>query len=436
MSTRLMPYNEQAEVGILAGCLILTEEIIDNCLEKLKSDHFYRSPHKVIFEVLRSMRVARKPIDQITVTNELQSVLKLEEIGGHHYISSLTCSFPTTSHIDYYITVLEENFKLRKLIEIGSSLIENSFEKRDSLDLISETENQISYLMDECENGQDNKTELASDELKRMIEVRRSGEKVTGLSTGISVFDNIFAGLQKTQYYVIAGRPSSGKSALADQIAINVVMRDKPVLYIALEGSTERVFSKIACKMADVCFSDFSRNSISIEDLNRVEKCGNILKEKPLILVRPPSMDAIELKSVVRRYSRKFDLSLMILDFIQKVNIPKGWDERRGISDASHTFQNLCVETGAPGIALAQLNRDSEKEARPRMRHLKESGDIEQDADNVLILWSKKDPKDLMPGQPQEITFSIEKNKDGMKDLDEEMIFNGRLMKFNNVKRI
>lgn len=430
MIDKMIPESQEAELAVISGLLLPYNEDVGEIVDSLTADHFWSKSNQIIFSTICEMQRKGEKVDSITLMDRLKVKGLLEDIGGQYYLFKIATSNPLASHAMDYVPILKEKLLLRKAIAIGQDLYTKAFNGDDPKEIISQIEGRLFELSIESSNNQNNKTHVAANELQRMIDVRKSGQTITGLQSGIHFIDKIFGGLQKTQYYVLAGRPSSGKSAMADQITMNVVMKDNPVLYIALEGSTERVYSKIACKMVDVCYWDFSRNAISNEDLIRVERAGKLLEQKPLILVRPSSMNPQEIKSIVKRYAKKHDLKLVVLDFLQKVHVPHGWDERRAISEASHAIQDACVETGIPGLIIAQLNRESEKEGRPRMRHLKESGDIEQDADNVILLWSEQDPRDLEPGQMLEVNCTIEKNKDGVMGVDERMLFDRRIMKF------
>lgn len=430
------PFSIEAEQAILSNLLNSRNgECIDQC-SLLSSNHFYNRSHQIVFETISKLHGELKPFDLVTVTNRLRDQSKLEEVGGIGELSKLAMASRLSIHLSDHVAIVEEKFKARRIEEIceGSKISLNS--GNEVADVLSKLESDI-FELNVSSNQEENELQGGSDDLQRMIDVRKNGGEVTGLLSGIKAWDDCHFGFQRSQYYVLAGRPSAGKSAFADQVALNLILRNVPFLYVALESSRERVLAKIACKMAKVNYYHFIINNLDIEKLNQVQICADRIKKSSMILIRPMDINPNGFRSIMRRAKRRFNIELVILDYLQKVSIPSGMEIRQAISTASMNIQRGCVETNVPALVLCQLNREAEKEARPRMGHLKESGQIEQDADNISILWAQKEKRDLPQGERMlPVACSIEKNKDGASGHDIEFNFEMEKMIFHSYSMI
>jgi replicative DNA helicase len=408
-------------------------ETFDFC-SKLKPFHFLLRSHAIIFETILKLRGESKGTDLVVVSNELQTSGKILDVGGHGELSKLFSSSGFASHTQDHIDLIIEKYRLRKIIEICESIKSKASNSSTSSECLSGLEHDVFDLQDN-DNSNENQLQSACDELDKLIEIRRKGEQITGLITGVRPFDEIFFGFQPSQYYVLGGMPSSGKTAMADQICGQLLMRDKAVLYISLESNKERVIGKLACKLAEVSYLSFIRNHLSKDELEEVQKFSAILRKKNLILIRPFDISPMEIRPLIRKYKRKENIQLVILDYLQKISIPSGWDERRTVSRASTEIQRACVDTGVPSLILCQLNREVGEGSRPSMRNLKESSQIEQDADNVALIWGEVNKRDL-PSTDRfwPCTLSVDKNKDGASGLDVDMDFELRKMIFHKRK--
>lgn len=435
METNL-PESLEAERIILSNLLCDDSGETLHACSRIKPHHFSSRSHKIVFEAIQSLSFEGKTTDLVTVSNLLASSNKITEVGGHGFVSGLFSSYLTSAHSQDHIDLIVEKYKLRRILEICEEAKYSTLKQEKSAEeCIKNLEQEILLLDLEAENHE-NQLKEAYEEVKAMIEIRKGGQSVTGLLSKVKPFDDVFFGFQLSQLYVLAGRPSSGKTAFADQITGNLLMDNKCVVYISLESDRARVLLKLACKICGVSFWDFKRNKISPEHLLKVERINEILKTKELILLRPFDISPTDIRPLIRRLQRKQKIDLVVLDYIQKINIPNGWDERRTVSRAISEVQRACLETEIPALVLAQLNRESEG-GRPSLRHLKESGQIEQDADNVALLWSNVDKRELdQAAIDHPCILSVEKNKDGASGLDVEMNFEMKIMKFKEKPRI
>lgn len=433
MIDRIMPQSSESELAVLGSIMLDPRDALEIALG-LSVDHFWHKHHALTFTAISELHRLGNPIDTVSLTNHLRDSGNLEFVGGAYFVSQLTRVVPSSSNVGYYVDVIREKQRLRNLIVLAGKIEKEAYEAEDSKDLLSDVESQI-YAMGAENQTSENQLQEACLEIERQIELRKQGIKISGLSSGIPSFDQIFFGFQKGQYYVLGGRPSSGKSAFADQVCGNVLERGESVIYISLESSKERVVGKLAAKRAQVVYSDFIKGYLNPEDLERFSKANAFFKKSNLILHKPYDLTGASIRSLMRKEKRKNNIGLMIFDYLQLIGIPNGMDERRAIGDCSKQIQRACIETGVPALVLAQLNRDSEKEARPKMRHLKETSQIEQDADNIILLWSDKEPNEVPLTEYLPVTCSIEKNKDGPSGIDQELFFDRKLMTFRETQK-
>lgn len=435
MSDNNLPEDRQSEVAIL-GALMGGEDLgFFEASQMLGVEHFSVRSNRIIFEAILKLHSLGLSVEPVSLTNHIKTEGKLEEVGGAPYISQIGSCFCPLPNFRHYVDLVVEAFKLRKIIELSDAALATSKSGVvPSSEILGELESQVFSLSTANNTDNQNRLKPASEELQRMIDIRRAGQKVFGLDSGVDGFNQIFGGFQKGQYYVMAARPSVGKTAFVDQVTVHLVIRGHPVLYISLEAGEERVLGKMACKLAKVCFSDFAQGKCSPPELDEVEAARKVLDKSPLILIRPSDLNATDIRTLIRKEYRARKIELVVMDYIQKITIPPRTEPRVAIGDASQQIAKSCVDTGVPALILAQLNREADKGERPRMSQLKESGQIEQDADNVGLLWSDVDRSTLLPGAKVPINLTIEKNRDGISQLDQKLAFNGRLMTFEERK--
>lgn len=430
----LMPQSIEAEVAVLGSILINPGEALDQAVALLSSPCFYQRSHQIIFAALSDMHSKGEPVDTVTVTTRLKDAGTLEECGGPYYLSKLSVAFPTSAHVRYYIDVLREKWRLRRIIELSTQSIERCYSQEDSMETVGTMEQEFIELS-QGSSCSENHLEPAVAELHRQIELRKSGKTICGLETGILALDKLTGGLHDTTMTLLAGRPSMGKSAMLDQIVLTQLERNIPCLYIGLESSLSRIVGKIVAKRLEIPWADFVRSDMTPANLSRMERCAGWLKTSSLILKRPASLSVSELRSMIRMEHRRHGIKLFVLDYIQKLYGGTDPDkERLMLAAASQQIQQACVETGVPALVAVQLNRSSEKNARPSMSDLKGSGQLEQDADSIFILWSDKVRETWDANQLFPTFLTVAKHKDGRCG-DLELLHDMRLMIFRTPEK-
>lgn len=429
MENKPLPFSNESEIAVLSSILTADSDECHEVFGLVKSEFFVNRVHRIIFEVALSQFNEGKPFDYVSMVDILTVKNKIQDVGGSYYLGRLTANHYPRHDIINSVKSLKEKFQLRSLIELSAEISDGAYSGNEPKELINQAEDRIFDLGTKMEIQTENLVVSASTEIDQMIAVRKSGEKIFGLQSGIHSFDSIHGGFQKGQYYILAGRPSSGKTAFADQVTMNVVTKNKPVLYICLEAGATRVLSKMACKLAGISYTRFSRSFCTDAELDAISTANRILRASPLILKRPFRITGADIRSLIKREFRKNDIQLVVLDYLQNIDQERE-EERIAISKASRAIQDASVETGVPSLILAQLNREGDKNSRPRMAEIKGSGQIEQDADNIGLLWPEEDPFEVELSKPLPVILSIEKNKDGARSIDQKLYFDRELMTF------
>lgn len=422
-----LPCDTQIEEEILGTLLVASDNDIIEILESLEPEDFFHRSSRIVFLAIQDLHKSNKSFDLLSVTSHLKDLGRLEEVGGNYYVSKLTLSHVVGFKAMDGVQILKEKTRLRKLLEIAEDLRTAAYSNQNSQVVVTNFEMRMSSVLDK--NTTKDLTTSGVELVVEMVDKRIKGEKIYGIETGIKSFDDIFFGLQPAQYYAIAGRPSAGKTAFADQCCIQFIKNQIPVLYIPLESDEGRVIGKIACKMAKISYERFIKNKCNESELKAIRACAQTIRHSNLIVRRPSHNTPDALRALLVREIRKHECKIFIIDYVQKILDEKG-DPRIGTMLASMTIQDVCVNLKTSGIVVCQMNRDAEKEKRPRMGHLKESGQIEQDADNICLLWSEKEKHELNPGEMLPSIMTIEKNKDGISGVDQKLSFDRELMTF------
>lgn len=424
MNDITLPFDDQAEAALISGILLPSGELIDDIITQLSPNHFWIRSNQILFECILSMHRNSEKIDQITVTSKLKDLGRLEEVGGAFYVSKIAISNPMASHAVEYMEIVKEKWRLRNIIEISDQFQRRASDNESSKDLLSEIESKVFKLAQDSMPEQNN-LEAAEAELDQMID----SDMELGIQTGIKTFDDVTGGLLDGRYYAIGGRIKQGKTAFACQIALNLIMKNVPGLYISLEMTQSQLLGRLGSTLSDVEYSKFLRKKLSDKEKLRLKTAYKIIAKKPLTLQVPPSISAHEIRNEIRKAKRKHGIRFVVIDYLQKVRTENG-DVRMSISNASEAIRATCKETGVSAIVVCQLNREAEKE-RPRLGHLKESGAIEQDADVVCLIFDAKG--DEGTGMKTK-TLAFDANRNGP-ECDQEMLYDGKFFKFREKAR-
>ncbi len=424
---RLPPHSIEAEQGVL-GCVLLSpNEAMGLCLEKLKSgsEAFYDLRHRTLFEMLSGMYDSKQPIDLITVQQHLKDQGQLESVGGLVYLANLQDAVPSASHLEYYIGIMREKFVLRRMIQACGGVISRVHEYEGDVDsLLDEVERDILRISEDREEGSTRgMKELVTSAIKIIEDFHKRQGALSGVPTGFSDLDKMTNGMHAGEMVVIAARPSMGKTSLAMNIAEHVSVNEKlPVGVFSLEMTSESLVMRLLCSLAKVNMKTVRDGFMTEGDMRRLFQAASKLSKAPLHIDDTPGLSILQMRARARRMWQQHGIKLFVIDYLQLLHSSskKAKDNRQQeVAEISAGVKALAKELQLPVIVLCQLNRELEKDKnrKPRLSDLRESGSIEQDADLVGLLYKAAVEEDEeAPAEPHEaipVNLLIAKQRNG-----------------------
>ncbi len=390
---RLPPQAVEAEQSVL-GAMLLSKEAIGKAVVLLDESCFYRVEHQQIFQAIITLYDANKPVDLITLTHELRKRRKLKEAGGRVYLMNLLESTPTAANLEYYARIVLEKATLRKLADVATGIVTECYQPQVEADnLLDKAEQQIFNLSESrMRGGFVHIGEILPHTFEAIEEFHKREGFVTGIPSGFKELDSLTSGFQKSDLVIIAGRPSMGKTALSLSIAQYVSIKERlPVAVFSLEMSKSQLVQRMLCSEARVDSHLLRTGRLPNRDWPRLSIAVGPLSEAPLFIDDTPAIGVLEMRAKARRLKSSHNIGMVILDYLQLMQGPKGAENRQQeISTICRSLKGLAKELDVPVVALSQLSRQVEvrgKEHRPQLSDLRESGAIEQDADLVLFIY-------------------------------------------------
>jgi replicative DNA helicase len=394
--TKMPPQAPTIEKAVL-GELMVDKDAIYSVVDLLRPDIFYQAQHKYICEAMLSLVKLNKPVDMLTVCEQLQSTGKLEIIGGPPYLVELTQNISSALHVEEHIRIVVDKYIRRDLIRCCSEYINRAFDgTTDNKDLLDQ------FQTDALNIGADfeSKKESRADEIFEVIEVeRQSNDKPKAyVKTHIDKINQSIGGFGKGTLTILAARPSHGKSSLALDLAVNQAKKRIPVAFFTLEMSKKEMANRIIAASSGLTIHTINRGKLSQEDWNKYYSVHDEFKEKkyPIYIDDTPALSINAVKAKVRRLYYKYKVETVYVDYLQLMKGDKQFlkDQSRYFGSISSTLKQLAMELDIAVVALSQLSRDIEK--RPvekqfaNMSDLRSSGELEQDADTVAFLANFK----------------------------------------------
>jgi replicative DNA helicase len=365
---------------------------VEKVVNLLSYDDFYYEANKEIYDSIKQIHMQNIPVDAVTVFEELKKRGKIDYIGGFEYLATLTENIITSKNVEAYCNIIREKSTLRKLISASQEIIEKSYKEDDDVQKIIELAEQrvFSISQNRSINSFSEIKEVLMNVFNQLEERAKSGGGITGLATGYTDLDRMTSGLQKSDLILIAARPSMGKTALALNIAMNVVKNGASVALFSLEMSKEQYVQRIISQEAMVDSTKLRTGSLDDDDWTRVINTMSLISDCKIFIDDTPSVTLFEMMSKCRRLKIEKGLDLIVVDYLQLMSDGGRTDNRQQeISNISRGLKTLARELNCPVLALSQLSRAPElrNDHRPVMSDLRESGAIEQDADVVIMLY-------------------------------------------------
>ena len=392
-TAKIPPQNLEAEKSLL-GAILLDEEVLADASELVTAQDFYDKNHQRIFAGMIGLYERHKPVDLLTLTDELRNKDTLEQIGGSAYLSELTNYVPTAAHATAYAEIVAEKAVRRRLIKASSDISELSYDEDQSTqELLSQAESELFSVSD-----QSLKQDLVSlesvltDSFDRMEELHRNKGSLRGIRTGYRDLDTMTAGFQRSDLIILAARPAMGKTTLVTNLAYNVATIEKQaVLFFSLEMSKEQLVDRMLADASGVDSWNIRTGNLSDDDFQKLSEAMGEMAEAPIFIDDKPGLSVLELRTKARRIAHERPLGLIVVDYLQLMQGSGRHDGNRvqEVSEISRGLKLVARELNVPLIALSQLSRTVESRTPPipQLSDLRESGSIEQDADIVSFIY-------------------------------------------------
>lgn len=394
-SLKIAPHSIEAEQAVLGG-LMLDNNAWDKVADILTEADFYRQDHRLIFNAIAELASTAQPYDVVTLSERLDNNSQFTQTNGLAYLAELANNTPSAANIAAYANIVRERAILRNLISASTSICESCYkpEGRSSEQLLDEAEQIIFNIAEQGAKSRGDFVsikELLVKTVDRIDALFQQDEPITGVSTGFTDLDDMTSGLQNSDLIIVAGRPSMGKTTFAMNIAENAAVKlQKPVAIFSMEMPGEQIVMRMLSSLGKIDQHRVRTGKLNDEDWPRLTSAVGLLAEAKVFIDDTPALTPNELRARARRLKREHDLSLIVIDYLQLMQVPNAGQNRTNeISEISRSLKALAKELQVPVIALSQLNRSLEQRPnkRPVMSDLRESGAIEQDADVIAFIY-------------------------------------------------
>ncbi|TEB04166.1 Replicative DNA helicase [Pelotomaculum schinkii] len=392
MLDRIPPQNIDAEQSVL-GAILIDREAIYKAMRVLQPGDFYRESHRTIYEAMLFLNEAGSPVDLITLSDQLRQQGDLEKVGGVAAIATLAEMVPTAANVEYYARIVEEKSLLRTLINLSTRIAGMGYEEHEEPEkLIAEAEQMIMELGNRrTSQAFFTIKEIFLQTFPHLEFLYNNRGVVTGVPTSFGDLDQICCGFQPSDFIILAGRPSMGKTSLGLCIGYNAAMKHNiPVAVFSLEMSKEQLAQRILCAEAKVDQQRLRNGTIDEEDWLKLHETAGKMAKAPIYIDDTPGISIRQLRAKARQLKSEKGLGLIVIDYLQLLQGSRRSENRQQeISEISRSLKGLAKELQIPVLALAQLSRSVEQRPnkRPVMSDLRESGSLEQDADLVMFIY-------------------------------------------------
>ena len=443
---KLQPQAIELEEAVL-GAMMIDKKGVDDVIDILQPDAFYKEAHKHIFEAIVQLFTDTQPIDLLTVSSQLKKNAKRELAGGDFYLIQLTQKISSSAHIEFHSRIILQKFIQRSLIRISTEIIEDSYdETADVFDLLDKAE---SKLYEVTQGNIKRSSETAQSlvlQAKKRIEEIAGQEGLSGVATGFDKLDKLTSGWQPSDLIIIAARPAMGKTAFVLSMARNMAIDfNMPVALFSLEMASVQLITRLISSETGLSSEKLRTGKLEKHEWEQLSTKVKNLEKAPLFIDDTPSLSIFDLRAKARRLVSQHGIRIIIVDYLQLMtaggNSKGGGNREQEISTISRNLKALAKELNVPVIALSQLSRAVETRGsskRPLLSDLRESGAIEQDADIVSFLYRPEyykidewDDDEASPTAGQ-AEIMIAKHRNGSIE-NVRLKFIGHLGKFDNL---
>lgn len=392
---RLQPQARELEEAVL-GALMLEKDAYSIVSEILKPECFYEKAHEKIYAAIVDLALSQRPVDMLTVTEQLKKRGELEDVGGPFYISQLTSKVASSAHIEYHARIIAQKYLARELISFTAMIQGKAFDETlDVEDLMQEAEGKLFEISQR--NVKKDVTQInpvIKDAMEMLQKAALQKEGLSGLRTGFEGLDKMTSGWQNSDLIIIAARPAMGKTAFVLSMAKNMAVNfNTPVALFSLEMSNVQLVNRLIVNVCEIPGEKIKSGRLESYEWEQLDFKIKELYDAPIFVDDTPSLSVFELRTKARRLVREHGIKCIIIDYLQLMNASgmNFGSREQEVSTISRSLKGLAKELNIPIIALSQLNRGVEARQgvegkRPQLADLRESGAIEQDADMVCFI--------------------------------------------------
>ncbi|MBC7746672.1 replicative DNA helicase [Pedobacter sp.] len=391
-AAKIPPHNIDAEMSLI-GAILIDEDVLADVSDKVRANDFYDKRHQTIFGAMLRLYERHRPVDLLTLSDELNRKDELEMVGGSSYLTELTNYVPTAAHAPAYAELIAQRAVRRRLIKASSDIAELGYDDdTNTQELLEKAEAEI-FSVSDLSLKQDlvSLEQILTESFDRMEELHRDRGKLRGLRTGWRDLDNMTAGLQRSDLIIIAARPAMGKTTLVTNLAYNVAAKEnQAVLFFSLEMSKEQLVDRMLADASGVDAWNIRTGNLSDDDFEKLSTAMGEMAEAPIYIDDTPGLTVLEMRTKARRQAHNQPLGLIIIDYLQLMQGSRSDGNRvQEVSEISRGLKLIARELNVPVVALSQLSRSVESRSPqiPQLSDLRESGSIEQDADIVAFIY-------------------------------------------------
>ncbi len=413
---KVPPQNLEAESSVLGG-ILLENEAVNQVLELLRPEDFYRESHRKVFRAIVELSDRSEPVDLITLSDFLKNRGELEAVGGTAYLASLADFVPTAANISYYARIVREKSILRRLINVATEVATRGYDGTGNVDeLLDSAEKAIFDITEQKIKGSFVKVgDMMKDSIKMVEKLFERKTMITGVPTGFTELDTTTAGLQPADLIIIAARPGMGKTAFSLNIASHAASSGYGVAIFSLEMAKEQLALRLLCSEARVDNSKVRTGYLQDRDFPKLATAAGRLHDWLIYIDDTPAISVLELRAKARRIAKDKEkkLGLIIVDYLQLMRgTGSAQNREQEISEISRSLKALAKELRIPVLAVSQLNRrvEDRTDKTPQLSDLRESGAIEQDADVIAFIYREAAYNPKSDNKTATITIAKQRN--------------------------
>ncbi|MFH5881592.1 replicative DNA helicase [Liberiplasma polymorphum] len=435
---RIIPHSNEAEQNVL-GAVFIEPNTIRTIIDKLEVNDFYTRRHRLIYGAIIDLFQEKVDIDYTTLISRLETKDLLLDAGGSDYILNLADTTPSIVNLEHYINIVKDKAIVRNMIEVAKEIADQGYKTTDMLEFIDDAEKRIFDVAKSRRTSDFITMAQATQEvIKKTEEAKNQQGQIIGLDTGFTELNNYVFGLQPSELYIIAARPSMGKSAFALNIATNIAkLKSKPyVAFFSLEMGVDQLVGRILSSEANVVSSHIRTGELTPIEWQQISVASDKLSRLNILFDDSGTVKVTDMRQKCRKLAQENKLDLVVIDYLQLLSGSKNQTNRvQEVSEISRVLKEMARELKIPVIALSQLSRSVEQrqEKIPILADLRESGSIEQDADVILFLYREDYYRSDKKENTDEVDIIVAKNRSGAVNTKGfKLIFKKQYSRFRN----